>query len=1545
VAVIDEAVVQIAPDFARFRTKLEAGLKAATKGVEAEVRVVPDVSRFTKDLDKILRSRAFNAGMAEVAAKVRVLPNLGRFGDETQKALNNYAPLQRVRAKVKLVADCRTLIRSVNDCLEGSGVQAAKTVAENVRRAASRTKVTVSLDVDTEEAEEAVDASGQKITRALLKRYRNLQEQYEHAIAATSEQAALNELRRTRSAAEQAQQVRLLAHEAALKEVQRREDEAALKTVARFRNVAERIERETTKAWEDAHAERQRREDDACRKNLKRARDCAEEAELAMLRAHEAGLQEQRRLDDEAILRPVQRTRDAAERLEREMAKAWNDAHAEQTRREDKAAREADRRAKERAAALKDLFGGSELFGGLIDLGRPGIRPMNALFAVAALAGPAIIAVAASAAKASLSLTAFGAAALGAASTVGVLAFAFHGIGDALDNYQKAMDGSAAASEKLAAQLAAMTPAARGLFDELIDIKTEMAGFARLAQTEVLPGVTALLRLIRQRPAGGASAVDILKVGMLDLGKIITDTNVRIGQFAASEFFKTHLADIVNENTAAFGNLADAAVALLRPITRIFTSAAPLLTRFTAYLEHLADRFADFVDGFTDAQLDAFFADVGDEMARWAHLAEQLIGLLIGIGRASADAGGTLVDRLTEWVRKANEWVNGPGFAQIQEFFQFFADLNYGNIATGLTAIAGGLAAVRGARLLLAGGAGGLFGAAEAGAAGAGAAGSLGNLPRLLGAVKFGVFAVGAAFVTAYIESEQFRDSVNGIAETFTDSLTPGVQEAGEHIKAAFGGSNDDLAAFGSALEDVGLIAAKVAGTAVGEVIAEVAYGIEQLAKLAKDGAELLRNLRDAQSATITPQSPWQDRFEKWLTDQIDRGLDWLTGTERRMAAIAATSSVFNSQVPALARGATRTPQAQRDFDEAMGAGQAAEAQKALDDALAHSASSAARYGDALAAANSEVRDAAIAARDAQWAISDARKAIVEGQREEVEAQRAITQARRDAADAIADLRAQVRGLAVDEREARFKLAVAREARKGFEYTAAIDPLVRERLDLDVAQAENDLSEKVRDGARARRDLAEAERRGVDGHEQVIAARQRLRDVQEQNLQRERDLTKAQEGATRAVDDLRLATQRRTKAAEDSRVAAEKEAAAVDAARKTYTDLRTAQDKVKPKVEAKVNIIPFVASPVGPRDGNRPAKDVAPGGYAIVPIGPPKPAGKLPSVNGVIGPWNIQTSKAGGPIWGPGDGTSDSVPIWASKGEFMQPARTVDYYGSGAMEAIRRRAIPRDALRGYAAGGMVLDEDAARAVGAVTGAQYAMGYVNRHLNAFGAAVKLPPVITNFLVPVQALYSALGDMATIAGSGKWPLGGPWPPGPYAQRGDSGIWQQLLSLVKSTGIRHEFGNAFRAGSELWHGSGRAIDFTGYNQDDLAAFFMSIKDRVLELIHTTDSGGYYITRGVRQNSMGEQDALHRDHLHVAMDSGGWLPPGDTLVRNRTGKPETVRTAGQEAALRNVRLDRRDLQLLAAYIAQASARPLNIDGRRVAEAVRSYDYLPPGV
>lgn len=89
-----------------------------------------------------------------------------------------------------------------------------------------------------------------------------------------------------------------------------------------------------------------------------------------------------------------------------------------------------------------------------------------------------------------------------------------------------------------------------------------------------------------------------------------------------------------------------------------------------------------------------------------------------------------------------------------------------------------------------------------------------------------------------------------------------------------------------------------------------------------------------------------------------------------------------------------------------------------------------------------------------------------------------------------------------------------------------------------------------------------------------------------------------------------------------------------------------------------------------------------------------------------------QSLAEGGEVLGKSpNSTADNIPINATAGEFMQPVKSVQYYGKGVMEAIRRQAIPREALSRFsmpgvrygsshfAQGGAVTPRSADRAAG------------------------------------------------------------------------------------------------------------------------------------------------------------------------------------------------------------------------------------------------------
>ncbi len=264
---------------------------------------------------------------------------------------------------------------------------------------------------------------------------------------------------------------------------------------------------------------------------------------------------------------------------------------------------------------------------------------------------------------------------------------------------------------------------------------------------------------------------------------------------------------------------------------------------------------------------------------------------------------------------------------------------------------------------------------------------------------------------------------------------------------------------------------------------------------------------------------------------------------------------------------------------------------------------------------------------------------------------------------------------------------------------------------------------------------------------------------------------------------------------------------------------------------------------------------------------------------------------SGGYISGPGGPRDDRIPAMLSNGEFVQQAAAVDYYGPQLMAALNQRKIPKQLLPMYAAGGLVdwpYNVD----------------------------------VTDTDVPTLAQIKA-----KLFGAG--PGFGNWPSSPSAQRGDSGVWRSIVALLNSSGIPWKFGNAYRPGDPLWHGSGRAIDVMGYQQDALASFLAA--RHPLELIHRTSQRDYAYTRGKDKGSFNNSlMEAHRNHIHIAMcdgglvdehhhntwaglspiptatyDTGGVLPPGATLAYNGTGRDEYVHTGEQLRELATTNTD----------------------------------------
>lgn len=123
---------------------------------------------------------------------------------------------------------------------------------------------------------------------------------------------------------------------------------------------------------------------------------------------------------------------------------------------------------------------------------------------------------------------------------------------------------------------------------------------------------------------------------------------------------------------------------------------------------------------------------------------------------------------------------------------------------------------------------------------------------------------------------------------------------------------------------------------------------------------------------------------------------------------------------------------------------------------------------------------------------------------------------------------------------------------------------------------------------------------------------------------------------------------------------------------------------------------------------------------------------------------------------------------------------------------------------------------------------------------------------------------------------------------------GTSEQIVELAQRSGIPYKVGSRHRpgattkySGSKSHHADDNAVDFSGFNQDALAQYFMAIPG--YEVFHRSQATGtwYGMSKGKQVPVTahgGELAKDHENHLHVAMGPEH-VGPGSFLDNLRKG------------------------------------------------------------
>lgn len=363
--------------------------------------------------------------------------------------------------------------------------------------------------------------------------------------------------------------------------------------------------------------------------------------------------------------------------------------------------------------------------------------------ALGALAGPAV---------------AGGVAALGSLGAAGgVLALAFSGVGDAVDEFNKALVSGD--FSKYEAALARMPKSQANFTRELVATQQQFGQLKTTAADNALPGISDALR-------STTGLLPTLDAAVKRTGTIISDTGKGLAGLFSSASFKRDLDGFLKSLDPVTKAAGDSLVTLSGRLVTFGAQMAPASQGFASFLRGLTDGVTGFLDGL------APHAD--DFKSIW----ESLGDIARDIGPILGDFIGELSKTWAPILRDVADWL-GQNKDAIKDFGSALA-----GATPWLLAVAGGLKALKIANEVkgwidVAKGALGLFGGAAEGAAGkvGGLKDKIGGMKGLLGGLAFVGAVEGLASIQREAQGANYKisdvdDTLQDMADGFAQLVT-----------------------------------------------------------------------------------------------------------------------------------------------------------------------------------------------------------------------------------------------------------------------------------------------------------------------------------------------------------------------------------------------------------------------------------------------------------------------------------------------------------------------------------------------------------------------------------------------------------------------------------------------------------------------------------------------------------------------------------------------------------------------------------------------------
>jgi cell wall-associated NlpC family hydrolase len=256
-------------------------------------------------------------------------------------------------------------------------------------------------------------------------------------------------------------------------------------------------------------------------------------------------------------------------------------------------------------------------------------------------------------------------AAVGAASTIGTLFLAFHGVTGALQAMSKASDGTKASQDALNKTMAKLPPQAQALVKQVYALKPAFDNLQKTAQTALFPGLTAMIKSL-------ATTLPTINAVVSVTGKALGGLAQDFGKLFASPAFQKDLGTVGAANAQVIGNLGHALLSVVDIFRNLSAAVAPFVVEWSAAVKKWMEGAAAAVQlARHTGALNVIFQKakvVGQELGR---IFGNTFRGLWSVLKVGFPYGLQLLDMLERWSAHFRAWAKtAAGQQQINQFFQ-----------------------------------------------------------------------------------------------------------------------------------------------------------------------------------------------------------------------------------------------------------------------------------------------------------------------------------------------------------------------------------------------------------------------------------------------------------------------------------------------------------------------------------------------------------------------------------------------------------------------------------------------------------------------------------------------------------------------------------------------------------------------------------------------------------------------------------------------------------------------------------------------------------